>query len=157
MLTEQQRRIYIEAIRQLPEWVEAAVGGLDEAALTAAHDGSWTVAQLVHHLADANVNGYIRMKATATMAHPTLMPFDQDAWAASPDATHPRVEESLLILRGLHRRWSDLLDGLPGDAWARTAHHPEVGMVSLDDLLAHFAEHGEGHVADIRALLGEEG
>lgn len=153
MLTEQRQNRYIEAIRQLPEWVEAAVTGLDEAALAAARDGSWTVAQLVHHLADSNVNGYIRMKAVATMEHPTLMPFDQDAWAASPDATHPRVEESLLLLRGLHRRWTDLLDSLPGDAWARTAHHPEVGMVTLDDLLAHFAEHGEGHVADIHALL----
>jgi hypothetical protein len=153
MLTEQQRKTYIEAIRQLPEWVEAAVAGVDEAALTAARDESWTVAQLVHHLADSNVNGYIRMKAAATMEHPTLMPFDQDAWAASPDATHPRVEESLLMLRGLHHRWADLLDSLPDDAWTRTAHHPEVGMVSLDDLLAHFAGHGEEHVADIRALL----
>jgi uncharacterized damage-inducible protein DinB len=156
MLTEQRRRTYIEAIRQLPEWVEHAVVGFDEAALTAVQDGSWTVAQLVHHLADSNVNGYIRMKAAATMEHPTLMPFDQDAWAASPDATHPRVEESLLLLRGLHRRWTDLLDSLPDDAWTRTAHHPEVGMVSLDDLLAHFAEHGEEHVADIRAQLEKE-
>jgi hypothetical protein len=157
MLTEQQRKKCIEAIRQLPEWLADAVDGADETALTAAREGSWTAAQLVHHVADSNVNGYIRMKAAATMEHPRLMPFDQDAWASSPDATHPGVEESLLMLRGLHQRWTDLLDSLPDDAWVRTAHHPEVGMISLDDLLVHFAEHGEEHVADIRALVGKEG
>jgi hypothetical protein len=50
------------------------------------------------------------------------------------------------MLKGLHERWVILLESMPDSAWNRTATHPDLGDVTLDDLLTSFAQHGETHL-----------
>jgi len=46
---------------------------------------------------------------------------------------------------------------VPDTAWARTAHHPEHGTVTLDGQLRTYAAHGEGHLDQIRRTLAARG
>jgi hypothetical protein len=96
------------------------------------------------------------MKMMLTEKHPTLKPYDQDEWAGLGDSSLP-PEASLSILRGLHSRWSALLDSLPEESWSRSAYHPENGEVTLDGMLRSYAGHGAHHVGQIRKLRDEMG
>lgn len=57
-------------------------------------DGSWTVRQLVHHIADSQLNMYQRLKLALTDENPTVPAFDQDKWAIQPD-TKLSIESSI--------------------------------------------------------------
>ena len=66
-------------------------------------DGSWTVRQLVHHIADSQLNMYQRLKLALTDENPTVPDFDQDKWAIQPDTKLP-VESSIKMLEGINER-----------------------------------------------------
>jgi hypothetical protein len=150
MATSEERRDRIARIAALPDTLAAAVMGLNDAQLDArGGDDPWTVRQVAHHIADSHLNAFIRMKLMLTEPHPTLKPYDQDAWALLPDTLATPVDATLALLRGLHTRWVVLFEALPDDAWARTAYHPENGIVTIDGMLKSYAQHGEDHVAQI--------
>lgn len=152
-VTAADRREKIARIRDLPDALDNLVQDLEDAQLdTPYRDGGWTVRQVVHHLADSHLNAYARMKWILTEDRPTLKTYEQDDWARLPDYTELSIEPSLAILRGLHARWTALLERLPGSSWSREGQHPEVGKVTLDDLLDLYARHGENHLGQIAKL-----
>lgn len=154
-LTTVERQDCIARLRAVPAQIRGLVTGLSHHDLTHPHlPGEWTVAQNVHHLADAQMNGFVRCKLTLTEAHPTLKPFDHDAWALTADSTPAEVESSLTILEGVHARWALLLEALTDADWQRTAYHPGLdATLTMDDLVEHFARHGEQHVTQIEETL----
>jgi hypothetical protein len=117
MATSEQRRERIARIAALPEALAAVVNGLGDAELDArAAADPWTVRQVTHHIADSHVNAYIRMKLMLTEAHPTIKPYDQEAWAGLADSALP-VDATLSLLRGLHARWIELFEALDESDW----------------------------------------
>jgi len=62
----------------------------------------------VHHLADAQMNWYVRTKLTLTEDQPTIKPYDEARWAETAEALSGPVEPSLLLLDGLYERWAAL-------------------------------------------------
>jgi uncharacterized damage-inducible protein DinB len=153
-----ERAPLIEKIRSLPDELQSAVQGLDDRQLdTPYRNGGWTIRQVAHHIADSHVNAYIRMKMMLTEKHPTLKPYDQDEWAKLADANGAPLDSSLALVRGLHSRWSTLLESLPEESWSRSAYHPENGEVTLDGMLRSYAGHGAHHVGQIRKLRDEMG
>jgi hypothetical protein len=158
MLTSAERQDMMAKIQRLPADLEVAVQGLNERQLdTPYREGGWTVRQVVHHLADSHLNGFVRMKLILTEERPTLKPFDQNSWAQTVDVTQTPILSSLAILKGLHARWGALLESLPEASFQRTAFHPEIGEVTLDDLVAIHARHGDNHLAQIAGLRAERG
>ncbi|MFB3902493.1 MAG: YfiT family bacillithiol transferase [Acidobacteriota bacterium] len=155
MLDRKQRESSISQIERLPADLEKLVRDLGEQELESRYrDGSWTVRQLVHHLADAHTNAYVRMKLTLTEDRPTVKPYDQDEWSKLEDARTLPLSSSLDIIRGVHHRWSVLMRSLPEEAWSRRLFHPERGELTLEDLLESCRAHGESHLEQIRAALG---
>lgn len=137
--------------------MRSAVRGLNDAQLdTPYRDGGWTVRQVVHHVADSHANAYLRFKFVVAEDHPTIKTYDQDVWATLPDSRLP-VECSLVILDGLHDRWSAFLDSVPESAWSRDAMHPERGEVTMDDLLDIYSDHGAHHARQITDLRTRKG
>ncbi len=152
-----ERAQWIERIRNLPAQIEQLVTGLTPAQLTTHFlVNEWTVAQNVHHLADSHMNSYIRCKLMATEDHPTLKPYDQDLWAAFPDAQKADISGSLAILKSLHERWVEFFEGLPAGAWSRTGFHPESGTIMIETQLSAYVEHGEAHVEQITRTLAAQ-
>src|SRR5690606_11550080 len=72
----------IEAIAALPAEVRAAVAGATPADLERTYrPGGWTVRQVVHHLPDSHLNGYVRHKLLLTEDQPTIKPYDEHRWS----------------------------------------------------------------------------
>jgi hypothetical protein len=147
----------IDEIRDLPTTLDAAVLDLDDEQLDTPYNvGKWTVRQVVHHLADAHANAFARMKWILTEEHPVIKPYYQNLWAELADTKLP-IDCSLIILHGLHVRCCFLLHSIPDESWLRTAEHPEIGEISLHDLVEIIAEHGRTHVGQILKLRAARG
>ena len=151
-LSPAQRAEYIEQIAAAPGLLRRAVAGLDERQLdTPYRPGGWTVRQVVHHVPESHMNAYVRCKLALTEDVPTIKPYDQAAWAETPDGRAP-VEVSLTLLAALHDKWVRLLRGLAPEQFARSFNHPESGINTLDSVLAMYSWHGRHHTAHITTL-----
>ena len=136
-LGPERRMRKIAHIKSAPLRLEQALQGLDDLQLdTPYRPGGWTVRQVVHHIPDSHLNGYVRMKWALTEDEPTIRPYDQDAWSALPDATGGPVDMSLALLDAIHRRWAHLLLSLTPDQYQRRLNNPESGIMTLDGLVA---------------------
>jgi hypothetical protein len=150
MLTTAERNECIQKIQELPPKLETAVKGLSALQLDMpTGEGKWTSRQIAHHIADANISAYFRMKLIATENKPILKPYNQDQWAALADSKTEQVESSLTIINGLHKRWVLFMRSLPETSWTREGIHLENGKVTLDDVLKIYSKHGETHVQQI--------
>src|SRR5918994_2381576 len=124
--TTDTRRAAVDDIAALPATMREAVRGLTDAQLdTPYRPGGWTVRQLVHHVADSHMNGYIRTKLALTEETPTIKPYDQDAWSTLADSRLP-IASSLAILDAVHERWTAINRSLQERDFARTFTHPEL-------------------------------
>ncbi len=158
MFTPEERSARIEKIRSFPAQLEALVEYLNEDDLLGRPlEGEWSVQQIVHHLADSHMNAYIRTKLILSEDKPTLKPYNQEVWAEMIDTATINIDESLLILRGLHRRWVRLFESLEEDQWGRQGVHPENGDMSLDDILKTYSDHGDNHIQQISRTLAAQG
>jgi len=158
MLTPEQRKGLIEKIRIVPSDLETAVIGLSDDQLdTPYRDGGWTIRQVVHHLAESHMNGFVRFKLALTEDSPILKAYDQEKWANLHDIQSAPIQSSMEILRGLHTRICSLLAGLKEDDWSRKAMHEERGEMTIDELLLLYANHGEKHMGHINKLKSDKG
>jgi uncharacterized damage-inducible protein DinB len=151
--TDTDRKGWISDIRETPARVRDAVKGLtDEQLDTAYRDRGWTVRQVVHHLADSQMQGFVRFRLALTEQEPTIKPYDEVKWAELVDAKTGPIEPSLDLLDALRHRWVLLLESLSASDLARTLKHPDRGILSLDINLCLYAWHGRHHTAHISSL-----
>jgi len=151
--TPEDRAQWIADLAAAPGLFREAVGGLDDAQLdTPYRPDGWTVRQVVHHMPDSHMNGYIRFRFAMTEDQPTVKPYDEAKWAELHDAKTAPVEVSLGLLEGLHWRWADLLRSFSEADFERTLKHPAEGVLRLDTYLAMYAWHCRHHAAHITAL-----
>jgi uncharacterized damage-inducible protein DinB len=156
--TEEQRHQWINVMAEAPERLAEAVAGLTQEQLETPHrPGGWTVLQTVHHMADSHMNSFVRCKVALTEEEPLVTSFKGAQWAELPDAKSASVDSSLAIFEGLQARWVVLLRSLAPADWARKFRHPQMGPMSLDDLLALYEWHCRHHVAHITSLRERNG
>ena len=75
--TREQQINLINQIDEAPQQLHRAVRGLSPEQLdTPYRSEGWTVRQVVHHLADSHLNGYIRFKWALTENEPTIKAYD---------------------------------------------------------------------------------
>ncbi|MEG0383556.1 MAG: putative metal-dependent hydrolase [Solibacillus sp.] len=118
------------------------------------NDGSWTVRQLVHHVADSQLNMYQRLKLALTDENPTVPAFDQDKWAVQPDTKLP-VESSIKMLEGINERIVCLGASLTEEQLDRVFTHQENGELTVATKVAKLAWHEEHHLAHIKLALSK--
>lgn len=117
-------------------------------------EGSWNVRQLVHHIADSQLNMYQRLKLALTDDNPTVPAFDEEKWAIQPDTKLP-VESSIKMLEGINERIVELGKHLTEEQLNRTFTHQVNGAIKVATKVAKLAWHEEHHLAHIKIALGK--
>lgn len=151
------------AVENVQEWLKEietytlrlreTVDSLNEEALSKTYrEGSWTVLQLVHHIADSQLNMYQRLKLALTDENPTAPDFDQDKWAIQPDTKLP-IESSIKMLEGINERIVYLGNQLTEEQLNRYFTHQKNGKITVATKLAKLAWHEEHHLAHIKIAL----
>lgn len=121
--------------------------------LRAGAGGSWGAVEHIAHLKDFDDVSLERIDQILQEDDPELELFDTDVRSIELDyhAQNPfgtaqafRVARSKLVRR---------LAGLQPADWSRTANHPEVGRISLQQLVQQIDEHDAHHFDALREVL----
>lgn len=152
--TETDRNKWISVLEAAPKWYDYSIENLDEAQLdTPYRPGGWTIAQVVHHVADSHINAYTRLKLALTEEQPLIKPYDEKRWAELPDVTAVPVNVSITLIHALHRRWTAVLRHLNEAEWERSYLHPEMkDALTLWQMTAMYAWHSKHHFEHIMKL-----
>ncbi len=146
-----ERAGFIDRLAAQPAALAAALAATSPDALDRPYrPGGWTVRQVVHHVADSHVNMFIRVKLALSENDPTITAYDQDAWVQQGDVATVAPSVSVALVTALHERLVVLFRSLTPAQFARGLNHPENGRMTVEQVLALYAWHGDHHVAHIR-------
>lgn len=115
--------------------------------------GSWKLKQVIHHIADAQLNGYIRFKLALTENNPVIKTYEENGWSDLTDAKDEDVSVSVNLIKFLYIRWVKLLKSMDTDDFKKTFVHPDSGVNSLFDSLIKYDWHARHHLEHIKIVL----
>ncbi len=115
-------------------------------------EGKWSAAEIVHHLADSEMQSAIRLRKLLAEAHPVVQGYDQDTWARLLHYQERPIEPSLLAFRAARETTAQLLGHMSEADWRRLGWHSEAGSYHSERWLEIYAEHAHKHAEQIRRL-----
>lgn len=146
---------WLEDTGTYTERLRAEVDSLSDEELSKTYrEGSWNVRQLVHHIADSQLNMYQRLKLALTDDNPKVPEFIQNEWAVLPDNKLP-VESSIKMLEGINEHVVALGSSLTEDQLKRVFTHEVNGEISVGTKVAKLSWHEEHHLAHIKIALSK--
>jgi uncharacterized damage-inducible protein DinB len=121
----------------------------------------WSIAEIVCHLADAELVASSRLRQTITQSDPDFAYYDEAVWARK--LQYNKNSEDLILMhlelfKILRKINLKLFERLKKDDWQNIGYHPKRGPLSLRNLLELYADHGERHLEQIverRRLIGK--
>ena len=117
--------------------------------------GRWSVAEIVSHLADAEIVFAYRIRMILSASGTPIQAFDQDAWSRAQHAEKSDPHASLALMRAIRESMLPLLSGLNDEELDRYGMHAERGKESVRHLLSLYAGHDRNHLAQIERLVAE--
>jgi hypothetical protein len=117
--------------------------------------GKWSIAEILAHLADAEVVASWRMRSAIGASGITIQPFDQDVWATVFQYAKRDVKQSLEVFRVLRENNLAMLKALPQESWESHGLHLERGKETISHMARMFAGHDTNHVLQIERIVGE--
>ncbi|HEY0897967.1 MAG TPA: DinB family protein [Sphingobacteriaceae bacterium] len=147
----------VNNIREAPEKYREILKKLTPADLQKTYrPGSWNVQQLVHHVADIQLLHLFRMKKALTEPdYTTVTLINMDAWAATADGLAAPIEDSLMMLEGITRRFIFLIWSLTDEQLQITYYHPTRNTrISQIQAIHMAAWHLKHHLAHIKIAIG---
>jgi hypothetical protein len=112
----------------------------------------WSAKEIICHLADCELVYGMRYRKIVAEPKPSLVPFDQDAWADNLQYRRQPLKGSLATFLALRGSNLAMLKALPKSAWNKKGQHPSYGELSLKQLVVHIADHDRNHVAQVEKL-----
>jgi hypothetical protein len=117
-------------------------------------EGSWNIRQLVHHVADSHLFHYLRLKHALTEDKPVGVLGKINDWAEMADYTEGPIEDSLLMIESVHRRYVLLFESLNPEVYDRSYFHPFRQLyVTIPQSLDMIVWHLRHHLAHIEIAL----
>ena len=143
--------VWINDISMFPAKLASVVCQLtDEQLDTNYRPNGWTIRQVVHHLADSHMNSFIRLKLALTESEPNVKPYHEDRWAELIDGKSMPIKASLIILEGIHERWTMILRNLTNIERKKKLIHPEHDQkIIIEENIGFYAWHCNHHLAHI--------
>jgi hypothetical protein len=143
-----------ESLAQGPRIIEGLIAAAPAEALTWREaDGTWNVVEVLCHLADGEITDWMPRIERILSGGGRFMPYDREGgfvryrgWTAEA-----LVGEFNQLRRGNLEKLETL--NLSAPHLRLTGEHPEVGTVTLEQLLATWATHDMAHVSQISRLL----
>jgi uncharacterized damage-inducible protein DinB len=142
----------ITKLEEFPEKLRKAVADIPEEVLQNRYrPEGWTIAQVVHHLADSHMHSYLRFKHAILEDTPSIKDYQEANWAELPDATNTDLSYSLDLISALHKRWTLFLNSFSEIELSKKYLHPEREKhYPLNTTILIYAWHGEHHLAHIK-------
>ena len=143
----------LERFRRGPELLAVVLTGVfgEEEDFVRA-PGKWSIRQMVAHVADAELVAAQRMRHIIAEENPTIMAYDQDAWARNLDYARRKPKQSLETFRRIRAENYELLKALPASTFERAGNHSELGKRTLLQIVEGLAAHAESHAQQVQEI-----
>jgi hypothetical protein len=117
--------------------------------------GKWSIAEIVAHLADAEIVASWRMRSVLGSNGTPIQAFDQDAWASVFQYGKRDVGQSIEVFDVLRANNLAMLKALPPASWDNYGMHAERGKETIAHLARMFAGHDTNHVKQIEGIASQ--
>jgi hypothetical protein len=145
------RQELLDRYREGSDILAASVSGLADRELDRpAPDGGWTARQIIHHVADSEMTGAIRLRRLLAEHLPMIQGYDQEEFARRLHYDDRPIAASLDAVRAARRTSADILERLDEAEWQRAGRHSESGDYSVEIWLQIYAAHCHDHAEQIR-------
>jgi hypothetical protein len=114
--------------------------------------GKWSACEIIHHLADSEMQSALRLRQLLEEDDPTIYGYDQDNRAARLKYNERDPAPALEAFRAARATTTQLLALMSEDDWKREGTHTESGRYTVEDWLSIYAAHAHGHADQIRRL-----
>jgi uncharacterized damage-inducible protein DinB len=152
-------RSMLDNFEAAPATLSKAIAGLSREDLLAFPvPGTWSIQQIVLHLADTEQVFADRMKRVIAEDNPTLLSFDENLWASHLNYDGQSAQDACALLGLTRRQMACILRALPDSAFDRKGMHSVAGAMTLGELVAKDVKHLEHHLKFIiekRQKLGK--
>lgn len=143
----------IKVQRSTAARLKKAMSGLTPAQLKwRPEPAKWSIAEIIAHLADAEIVASWRMRSVIGENGITIQPFDQDSWASVFKYQSREAKRSLEVFRVLRENNLAMLKEIPREIWDNYGMHLERGKESIAHLTRMFAGHDTNHVLQIERI-----
>ncbi len=115
----------------------------------------WSIHEIIIHIADSEVNGYVRCRRLIAEPGSRVMGYDENSWAKLLRYEDQSTEEALELFKQLRRASYHLLKSQSGSVASHTIDHSEYGLMTFDDWLNMYERHIPDHVAQMQRCYEE--
>jgi hypothetical protein len=127
--------------------------GLDKQKLMYRPDpDKWSIAEILAHLADAEVVAAWRLRLVLSQNGATIQSFDQNVWADTFNYQQRDARASLDTFRVLRASNLAMLESIPEKLWDNYGTHQERGRETVAHIVSMYAGHDLNHLRQVEAL-----
>ncbi len=116
-------------------------------------EGKWSVADVLHHLADSDLVWSYRLRRVLAEDRPRLDGYDQDLWAARLNYASQPPDLSVQLFQAVRAANLRLLNTASETDLQRAGLHGERGEESIADMVRLYAGHDLAHRAQIERII----
>lgn len=146
----------IKVQRTTASRLQKAIKGLTTSQLKwRSQPAKWSIAEIIAHLADAEIVASWRMRSIIGENGVTIQPFDQDSWASAFKYQNRDARRSLELFRALRENNLAMLKEISKETWDNYGMHLERGKESIAHLTRMFAGHDTNHVLQVEGIVKE--
>ena len=113
----------------------------------------WSVAEILAHLADAEIVIGWRMRSILGAPGTPVQAFDQNAWVIAGHYEKRDPRKSIELHRVMREANLALLKSLSPDQWQHFGQHAERGQESIEHIVRMMAGHDINHIRQIERIL----
>jgi hypothetical protein len=115
----------------------------------------WTIHEIVIHIADSEVNSYIRCRRFLAETGSAVLGYDEVRWAQALDYHAQNPETALELFKWLRQLSYELVRDQPEAVWTNTVEHSENGRMTMDDWLEVYTRHIPDHITQMQAIYAD--
>lgn len=121
----------------------------------------FTIHEIFVHITDSEANSFVRARHLIAQPESTVSVYDEVGWAGKLNYQAQSPEDAVELFRWLRGNTYKLIRDLPDDIWSHAIHHPENGVMKMEEWLDVYARHVPEHIAQMervyRSWLAEKG
>jgi hypothetical protein len=152
-MTPDERRERIESYGRAYNRLEAVLGDFPKRMWTyRPGPDEWTIHEIIIHLADSEVNSYVRCRRLLAEPGSEVLGYDEKGWATALDYHAQSPQGALQLFQALRRSSYELIRRLPEQVWSNWVTHSESGRMTFDEWLLTYERHVPAHIAQMRAV-----
>lgn len=154
-MSRQEGGYVIAKLNGLGGSLQAAIAGLDEAALSwRPAENKWSVREVIAHLADLESEVFaVRLRQVLDEDLPLMKAIDPDARARDFGYQGQDVQGNIRRLLEARAQNIRLIQPAPPEAWDRVGVHERRGPMSFREIVEGMANHDQNHLRQIGEVI----